>query len=93
MGLIDGNESSVELMARKFGLRCETIEWIRHIYAWQHYDSNSFFNGLCKLYMKADSGNSRRLDIGFPGIEEAFSLWNSAGDNGDDLFRSHGLMK
>lgn len=66
-------------------------EAVRHIYDWQHCNTDSFYNGLCTLWMKADVSNKRRLEQGFPFLGKAMAAWNEADNYGEDLFREHGL--
>lgn len=64
---------------------------VEQIYNWQHCNTDSFYNNLCTLWMKADGSNKRRLQHGFPYLAEAMDAWNAAGNYGEDLFKAHGL--
>jgi hypothetical protein len=68
-------------------------EAAKEVYFWQYSNTNSFNNMFILLYQKADMGNKRRLFTAFPALCAAIEEWNSAGDNGNDFFRKHGLMK
>lgn len=48
---------------------------------------------LTILFRKADMENKHRLDAVYPGIFEAMQAWENAGDNGNALFREHGLFE
>ena len=65
---------------------------IKELFYWQHSNTGSFYNGLCSLYRKADALNRLRLSEGFHFLALAMLMWDSAGDDGNDLFRQWGHM-
>ena len=65
---------------------------VGHIYDWQYNNTGSFFNLLCKLIQKADPQNKAKINLAFPTLFMAMTMWHEAGDNGDDLFRRYGFM-
>lgn len=67
-------------------------EVIQKLYYWQYNNTGCFSDKLFDLFQKADPGNKKRLFAAFPEYAAALELWDQAGDNGDDLFREHGLL-
>lgn len=59
---------------------------VRQIYHWQHNNTNSFCNGLCSLWQKADDSNKARLAHAYPNLALAMVAWDCAGNGGEDLF-------
>lgn len=66
---------------------------IQKLYFWQYSNSGSFHDCLYDLFQKADNFNKVKLAEAFPEEFVAITLWNKAGDYGNDLFRERGLMK
>lgn len=65
---------------------------VKEIWVWQYDDTNSYYTNLIRLYRRADKDNKRRLDLAYPQLGLAIQMWEMAGDRGNDLFRSFGLM-
>jgi len=72
--------------------RPELKDTIYRLYYWQEdaYATN-FTSLLFMLMQKADSGNFRRLSIGFPLEAEALMLW-SASPSSNDFFEAWGIV-
>lgn len=64
---------------------------VKEIWVWQYDDTNSYYTNLIRLYRRADKDNKRKLDLAYPQLGLAIQMWEMAGDNGNDLFRSFGL--
>lgn len=68
-------------------------EAVRELYFWQYSNTGCFHNMLFDLMQKADIKNYVKLCTAFPHECHAFTEWMASSDNGNDLFREHGLLK
>lgn len=67
---------------------------IEELYFWQYCEPrNNFYQNLIYLYRTADVINRNKLAMVYPYLAMAMALWQSAGDNGNDLFREWELLK
>jgi 2-oxo-4-hydroxy-4-carboxy--5-ureidoimidazoline (OHCU) decarboxylase len=71
------------------------LEWVNGIYDWQYHrdKTETFIWGMIYAFRAADRQNRLILTAAFPNLAEAIKDWDSAGDNGNDLFRKLGIGK
>lgn len=66
-------------------------DWLKQIYLWQ-YDNESmesFFYHIIIAYRSADYQNKSFIAKSFPKLAIAMTLWDTSGDNGNDVFRTY----
>lgn len=75
----------------------ETEEYrnaVFQLFHWQYgHEPTNFHSLLYCLFRKADCNNRKRLNSAFLPEAVAMKDWDEAGDNGNDLFRKHGLLE
>jgi hypothetical protein len=62
--------------------------WIEQIYLWQYNTERmeTFYYHLILAYKSADFHNRIMIGTAYPSLHKAMSMWNEAGNYGDDLF-------